>query len=104
MSNWVVTGDGAIFASIRDLAKWDQNFYQCKVGGPQWGKQMLVRGRLNDGTTLDYAFVFEGRSFQGTRSGVAFRPLERLSKHFCAIPKTGTWHRHPQQSGVVPLG
>ncbi|TMP98696.1 MAG: hypothetical protein E6L09_11240, partial [Verrucomicrobia bacterium] len=23
MSNWVVTGDGAIFASIRDFAKWE---------------------------------------------------------------------------------
>jgi len=31
MSAWVVTGDGAISASIRDFAKWDQNFYECKV-------------------------------------------------------------------------
>ena len=65
MSEWVVTGDGAISASIRDFAKWDQNFYECKVGGPQWGKQMLVRGRLNDGTTLDYAFGLKVDHFRG---------------------------------------
>src|SRR5881397_2337802 len=58
-------GDGAIFASILDFAKWDQDFYKCKVGGPQWGKQMLVRGRLNDGTTLDYAFGLKVDHFRG---------------------------------------
>ena len=65
MSNWVVTGDGKIYAAIRDFAKWDRNFYEFKVGGPSWGKEMLVRGRLNDGTTLDYALGLKVDRFRG---------------------------------------
>jgi CubicO group peptidase (beta-lactamase class C family) len=65
MSNWVITGDGQTYATIRDFAKWDRNFSEPKVGGPQWGNQMLVRGKLNDGTALDYAFGLKVDRFRG---------------------------------------
>jgi CubicO group peptidase (beta-lactamase class C family) len=34
MSNWDQTGDGAVQTTVEDLAKWDANFYNPTVGGP----------------------------------------------------------------------
>jgi CubicO group peptidase (beta-lactamase class C family) len=64
-SNWMMTGDGAVFATIKDFAKWDRNFYDGKVGGPAWREQMLGRGKLNDGTDLDYALGLVIDRFRG---------------------------------------
>ena len=51
-----VIGSTNIYTTVQDLAKWDENFYTGKVGGPAVIKQMVQPGRLNDGTELDYAF------------------------------------------------
>jgi CubicO group peptidase (beta-lactamase class C family) len=55
MSNFEQTGDGALLTSIEDLAKWDRNFYEPKVGDRQWLDQMHIAGRLSDGVEIDYA-------------------------------------------------
>ncbi|RFP09976.1 MULTISPECIES: serine hydrolase [unclassified Duganella] len=54
MSNWEHTGDGAVQSTVADLAKWDANFYQPKVGGARMIEQMQTAGKLNDGTPLNY--------------------------------------------------
>ena len=48
-------GDSNIYTSIEDLAKWDQNFYDWKVGGEAVIEQMLKPGTLNNGKQITYA-------------------------------------------------
>jgi CubicO group peptidase (beta-lactamase class C family) len=54
-----VVGPTNVHTTVRDLAKWDQNFYTGQVGGPAVVARMVQPGRLNDGTELDYAFGLE---------------------------------------------
>jgi CubicO group peptidase (beta-lactamase class C family) len=44
-----------VFSTVTDLAKWDQNFYDKKVGGEATIKLMLEQRRLSDGSPNDYA-------------------------------------------------
>lgn len=48
-------GPTNVFTTIEDLARWDQNFYDQRVGGQAVIEQMLKPGVLNDGTEIDYA-------------------------------------------------
>jgi len=48
-------GPTNVFTTIEDLARWDQNFYDKRVGGQAVIEQMLKPGVLNDGTEIDYA-------------------------------------------------
>jgi CubicO group peptidase (beta-lactamase class C family) len=54
-----VVGPTNVHSTVRDLAKWDENFYTGSVGGSAVIAQMVRPGRLNDGTDLDYAFGLE---------------------------------------------
>ncbi|WP_332854966.1 serine hydrolase domain-containing protein [Duganella sp. S19_KUP01_CR8] len=65
MSNWEHTGDGAVQSTLVDLAKWDANFYQPKVGGAQLVEQMQAVGKLNDGTVLNYGRGLMLDSYRG---------------------------------------
>ncbi|MBV8194540.1 MAG: beta-lactamase family protein [Candidatus Dormibacteraeota bacterium] len=60
-----VVGQGGVMTTIEDLQKWDENFYTGKVGGPKFLAQQLERGKLNDGTTLNYAFGLEILTYRG---------------------------------------
>ena len=55
VANWEQTGDGAVQTTVEDLAKWDRNFYDPKVGGPALVEQLQVTGVLNDGGKIPYA-------------------------------------------------
>lgn len=55
MSNWEQTGDGAVQTTVGDLAKWDRNFYEPKVGGRGLIEQLQTTGTLNSGEKLQYA-------------------------------------------------
>jgi CubicO group peptidase (beta-lactamase class C family) len=46
----------SLLTTVEDLPLWDENFYQPRVGGAGMIKQMLERGKLNNGEQLDYAF------------------------------------------------
>ncbi len=75
MSNWQQTGDGAVQISVEDAAKWDENFYHPKVGGPQLVKQLQTPGHLANGTTLHYArglFIGEYRGLYSVTHGGAW--------------------------------
>ncbi|MEE9391711.1 MAG: serine hydrolase domain-containing protein [Planctomycetota bacterium] len=70
------TGDGGVFTTIEDLAKWDANFYDNKLGH---GKALIDllqrRGCLRNGDPLDYAFglvVDRHRGRQRVAHGGAF--------------------------------
>lgn len=58
-------GAGGMFSSVRDLAKWDQNFYDGRVGGLDLIEQLETPGKLNDGKPLTYAWGLTRASYRG---------------------------------------
>lgn len=44
-----------LYTTVEDLALWDRNFYDAKVGGKALLEQMHRKGRLNNDKELDYA-------------------------------------------------
>jgi CubicO group peptidase (beta-lactamase class C family) len=48
-------GATSLFSTLEDLARWNQNLQDWRVGGPSVAKAMLARGKLNSGKDLDYA-------------------------------------------------
>lgn len=56
ITNFDTVGATSLLTTVEDLALWDENFYNPRVGGPEMIRQMLERGKLSDGEQLDYAF------------------------------------------------
>ncbi len=61
------TGPGNVVSTIRDLAKWDANFYAPKVGGQALVDAMRTTGKLDDGTSLEYAMGLVERPSHGLK-------------------------------------
>ena len=55
VTNFDTVGATSLMTTVEDLALWDENFYIPRVGGPDLIKQMIERGKLNNGEQLDYA-------------------------------------------------
>jgi CubicO group peptidase (beta-lactamase class C family) len=81
-----VVGDGGLFTTIDDFVGWARY-----LEGP-FGDELFVRGRLNDGTLLDYAFglvhvtspgnirfVAHGGNTAAYRAAVAHYPEQKLT-------------------------
>ena len=56
ITNFDTVGATSLHTTVEDLQRWDENFYQPKIGGAPFVQQMLERGKLNNGEQLDYAF------------------------------------------------
>lgn len=88
-----LVGDGGLFTTVRDMVRWDQNFYHNVVGrsGLKLIQQLLSTEPLNDGTQNSYAFglrhqevegrnaVLHGGAFIGFKAYYARLPQQRLS-------------------------
>jgi len=84
-------GATSLFTTVEDLARWDRNFDDAKVGGPPVQAAMRVRGRLNSGREIGYAsglamgsyrslpIVEHGGSDAGYRAHLLRFPAQRLS-------------------------
>jgi CubicO group peptidase (beta-lactamase class C family) len=84
-------GDGGVFSTVSDLALWERNFDDAKVGGRAVIEQMHRVRPLTDGTPNDYAAGLYMRSYHGLRmvehSGASYGylaekirfPAQRLS-------------------------
>lgn len=93
MTTLDMVGDGGVFTTVEDLYKWDQNFYDNKLGGKgrEFIKQILNPGTLNNGEKLDYAFglligdykglkiISHGGSFVGFRAEMIRFPVQKFS-------------------------
>jgi CubicO group peptidase (beta-lactamase class C family) len=91
MGNLEYDGSSNFVTTTRDLAKWDANFYDPKVGGQALIDAMRVRGKLTDGTVLDYAMGLQewethglhvedhNGGFAGYRTVITRYPSERLT-------------------------
>jgi len=58
-------GAGGVFSTIRDLQKWDENFYTARVGGRALIEQVQIPGKLNDGQPLTYAWGLQVGRYRG---------------------------------------
>lgn len=91
MSQFEQTGDGALMTTIEDLARWDANFYEPQVGGPELIQRLLTPGRLANGEMLRYAgglvrdtyrgltMIHHGGSWAGYRAEFLRFPEQRFS-------------------------
>jgi CubicO group peptidase (beta-lactamase class C family) len=58
-------GAGGLFTTVRELARWDENFYDGRVGGLDLIRVLETPGRLNNGTELTYAWGLMVGSYRG---------------------------------------
>jgi len=63
--NSTMVGQGGIYSCVEDMAKWLANFQHPKVGSPAVMEQILQRGILNNGDTLNYAFGLNNQQYRG---------------------------------------
>ena len=58
-------GATSLHTTVDDLARWDQNFYDGKVGGKDMLVRWQTRGRLASGREIDYAGGLEVDQYRG---------------------------------------
>ncbi|MCH7565432.1 MAG: serine hydrolase [Gemmatimonadetes bacterium] len=60
-------GSGGLLSTAEDLLRWNRNFDDMTVGGPDFIELILTRGTLNNGDTLEYAFGLRLRESRGLK-------------------------------------
>jgi CubicO group peptidase (beta-lactamase class C family) len=91
-TTYALVGDGGLLTTVRDLLKWDENFYDNRLGG---GAALIEKiqtpGRLANGMPHQYAFgltpgmyrglpiVQHGGAFIGFRAQLLRFPTEHVS-------------------------
>jgi CubicO group peptidase (beta-lactamase class C family) len=63
-----VVGDGGLFSTVEDLARWDANFYEPKVGDRATLARLLQRGVLASGDTIFYAAGVGHGTYRGAQT------------------------------------
>jgi CubicO group peptidase (beta-lactamase class C family) len=53
--NYANVGATSLFTTVEDMANWLRNYEDKKVGGPAVWDKMLTKGKLTNGTEIDYA-------------------------------------------------
>lgn len=66
--NFEQVGQGGLYTTIKDLYKWDQNFYDNKLKSTSFLDIMHTKGVLNNGDTLDYAFGINISKYKGLKT------------------------------------
>ncbi|MEP6993127.1 MAG: serine hydrolase domain-containing protein [Acidobacteriota bacterium] len=65
MSDWEQVGDGSVLTSVEDLQRWDQNFYEPRVGDTRLIEAMQVPGVLNSSKKISYASALMIGDYRG---------------------------------------
>jgi CubicO group peptidase (beta-lactamase class C family) len=60
-------GPGDLLTTAQDLALWDQNFYDGRVGGKELLEQMQLTGVLGNGKPISYASGLFVESYRGAK-------------------------------------
>jgi CubicO group peptidase (beta-lactamase class C family) len=58
-------GAGGVFSTVRDLLRWDENFYDAKVGGRALIADVQKVGTLSTGAALTYAWGLQIGAYRG---------------------------------------
>jgi CubicO group peptidase (beta-lactamase class C family) len=114
MSGFEQVGDGSVLTTVEELARWDRNFYEGRVGGRALLEAMHVQARLTSGRTLDYASglvvgqyrglrtVRHGGSWAGYRAEMLRFPEQRTSVAvLCNHSRSGPGRLAEQVADVV---
>ena len=111
-----VVGDGGLFTTVDDMAKWARNFDDHTVGGDEVAARVLTRGRLTSGDSIPYAFglshgVYRGQPIiehGGAFGGYRTQLLRFPAQHFAVITlcnaSTANASRLSQSVAAVYLG
>ena len=94
-NNLTALGSSSLFTTVDDLAKWVMNFDDPKVGGATAMAMTRTRGRLNDGTTIPYAFGIVNGEYRG-------QPIVNHSGSWASFA-TFVLHFPAQHFGVIVL-
>jgi CubicO group peptidase (beta-lactamase class C family) len=93
-SGWTPYGDTGLHTTVGDLAKWQRNFDEPKVGGGRLIRQLEQKGVLNSGKEIEYArglqvydkgyrgirtVRHEGGTWDGYRADLMRLPSEKFS-------------------------
>lgn len=64
-----VVGDGGLYTTLNDLARWDRNYYDNRVGGLGQAliRELTTPGKLNNGEELSYAFGLFVENYRGLK-------------------------------------
>ena len=60
-----VYADGGLISTLEDLAKWDQAFYEDKLGVTGFAEKMSRQGKLNNGASINYAWGLQTHTYRG---------------------------------------
>lgn len=60
-----IIGDGGLFTTVEDLARWEANFVQNRLAISNFTEKMTTRGQLTDGTVLPYAMGLDCGNYRG---------------------------------------
>jgi CubicO group peptidase (beta-lactamase class C family) len=66
--NFNTYGDGGLITTVEDLAKWDNAFYEDKLGIKDFSKKMYQQGILKNGKVIDYAWAIQVRNYNGRKT------------------------------------
>ena len=111
-----VVGDGGLFTTADDMAKWARNFDDHTVGGDELAARVLTRGRLTSGDSIPYAFglshgvyrgqpiVEHGGAYGGYRTQVLRFPVQHFAVVTLCNASTANASRLSQSVADVYLG
>ena len=63
-----VVGDGGVYSTVTDLAKWDANFRTGRVGGQTGVALLQAPGMLNNGQVIPYGFGLTIGELRGVKT------------------------------------
>jgi CubicO group peptidase (beta-lactamase class C family) len=65
--NYDTVGASSLLTTVEDLARWDQNFYDRRLGGDAVIEQLQTPGVLNDGQKIAYALGVVAGKYRGLK-------------------------------------
>ena len=83
-----LVGSGGLYSNIEDMAKWDANFNDNRLGkgGPPLIQKMLEEGSLNDGESAGYAFGLKNGTYRGLETVSHGGSLAGYRTYFLRFP------------------
>ncbi|MCH8936397.1 MAG: serine hydrolase [Gemmatimonadetes bacterium] len=86
MSLSETVGPSGLVTTVEDLAKWERNFFEPRVGGSDLIDLLHTRGRLNNGRVTNYAFHWQDIEYKGLRAVSAGGGSGGYSSHYLRFP------------------